>query len=213
MRKMALLLPARSRSSSLTSRQQFTFITPPVPTSLPSNSIVNMNAFKTVGLLVVVSVAYKLLFRKKPLGKLPPGPKPWPLVGNVTDLPPKGMPEYQHWRHHLEAYGPISSVTAMGQTLVILHDREAVHELMETRSAKTSSRPWFEYASNLCGFANFLSLKSYDEAFREQRKLVHQQLGTRKAVAQYNDVQVAETGRFLRSLLDAPAGLSEHINT
>lgn len=37
--------------------------------------------------------------------------------------------------------GPISSVTVMGQTIVILNDADLTFELFEKRSTKYSSRP------------------------------------------------------------------------
>ena len=77
---------------------------------------------------------------------LPPGPKPWPFVGNVADLPPKDNPEWKHWIQHKNLYGPISSVTVLGQTLIILNDKQAALELLEKRAAKHSNRPYMEFA-------------------------------------------------------------------
>jgi hypothetical protein len=36
---------------------------------------------------------------------LPPGPKGFPLVGNVNDLPKPGVLEANHWLKHKEQYG------------------------------------------------------------------------------------------------------------
>lgn len=81
---------------------------------------------------------------------LPPGPKPWPLVGSVTEFPPEGEVHWRHWLRHKDLYGPISSVTAMGQTLIIVHDRDAASELMEKRAANYSGRPVGTFANELC---------------------------------------------------------------
>lgn len=72
--------------------------------------------------------------------RLPPGPKPLPIVGNMLDLPPKGTPEFQHWFKHKDTYGPISSVTVMEHCLVILHDKEAANAVMGKKAQKTSAR-------------------------------------------------------------------------
>jgi hypothetical protein len=81
------------------------------------------------------------LSRRKNSIPLPPGPRGLPFVGNILDLPPPEMPEYQHWLEHKERYGPLSSVTVLGQTIVIIHDKRVAFELMEKRASKYSGRP------------------------------------------------------------------------
>ncbi|KAM4065683.1 cytochrome p450 [Hirsutella rhossiliensis] len=144
---------------------------------------------------------------------LPPGPKPLPIVGNIMDLPPKGVPEFQHWLKHKEAYGLISSVTVMGQTLVIIHDKQAAHHLMEKNSIKTSARPQFEFASKLCGFGEILASQQYGDKYRRGRKMVHQQLGTMAAATRYNDIQEVGARRFLLQVLNKPEHLIKHLKT
>lgn len=131
--------------------------------------------FVQIGIaLLLGSVIYRQCFAKKAGPRLPPGPKPLPIVGNIMDLPPKGVPEFQHWLKHKETYDLISSITVMGQTLVIIHDRHAAHDLMEKKSIKTSARPKSDFASSLCGLGEFVTMQQYDDKFRLYRKLIHQ---------------------------------------
>ena len=53
-----------------------------------------------------------------------------------------------------EIYGPISSVTVLGQTIVLIHDREMVFELLDKRSVKFSSRPSMFFGSEMCDEIN-----------------------------------------------------------
>jgi hypothetical protein len=72
---------------------------------------------------------------------LPPGPKGIPILGNVNDMPKPGMLECHHWLQHKDLYGPISSLTVLGQTFVIINDPDIAFELLRDRSAIHSSRP------------------------------------------------------------------------
>src|SRR5690348_15243261 len=83
-------------------------------------------------LTLSLAVLYHVYFQRN--RRLPPGPWPFPLVGNIGDLPPPGEAEYLHWLKHKDMYGPLSSVTVLGQPLVILHDRKAAEVLLEKTS-------------------------------------------------------------------------------
>jgi hypothetical protein len=80
---------------------------------------------------------------------LPPGPVGLPLVGNINDLPPQGSQEYIHWLQFKDRYGPLSSVTILGQTMIVIHDRRTALELMEKRASKHSGRPSMKFAMEM----------------------------------------------------------------
>lgn len=111
-------------------------------------------AFNHTIVVVLASLLALLLFKYSPGRKpksppLPPGPKGLPFVGNVSDLPPPGVPEYQHWLQHKERYGLLSSITVLGQTMIIIHDKEAAFELMEKRAQKHSGRPSMKFGMEM----------------------------------------------------------------
>jgi hypothetical protein len=80
---------------------------------------------------------------------LPPGPKGLPLLGNVNDLPKPGMLECHHWAQHKELYGPISSLTVLGQSFIIINDAQLALELLRDRSAAHSARPHMVFSSDM----------------------------------------------------------------
>ncbi|KAM0559990.1 hypothetical protein ACHAPJ_003945 [Fusarium lateritium] len=173
-----------------------------------------------MGFLLIPAVAlaillvYYLVFPKKQTGlPLPPGPKPLPVVGNMFDLPPAGVAEYKHWAKHKDLYGPISSLSVLGTNLIVLNDKDAIHELLEKRSTKTSSRPWSPFASELCGFSVMLPVIPYTNKFRYYRKLVHQQMGTKLICSRFQDIQDLESLRFLIRTIEQPEKFQKHIKT
>ncbi|KAI9167940.1 Multifunctional cytochrome P450 monooxygenase af510 [Paramyrothecium foliicola] len=163
---------------------------------------------------VLAVVLYYTLWRRKesPL-PLPPGPKPLPIIGNYKDLPPPGKLEYEHWLELREKYGDLSSITVLGQPMILLHDKQAALDLLEKTSLKTSNRPAQPFGNEMCGFGRLLPTLQYDTEFRNQRKLIHQELGTKALSSRFADVLDVESRRFLFRVLQNPEDLREHIKT
>ncbi|OTA95517.1 hypothetical protein M434DRAFT_393743 [Hypoxylon sp. CO27-5] len=142
---------------------------------------------------------------------LPPGPRGLPLLGNLNDLPKPGVLEAHHWLKHKELYGPLSSITVMGQTIVIINDARLAFELLEKRSAKYSSRPRQIFAGEMVGWGNALALSPYNDRFRAYRKNMSRVMGTKTNTSQFNKLQEAEVGHFLLHLLENPEDFVNHI--
>src|SRR4051794_34822190 len=105
-----------------------------------------------LALLLGVAAAYLVnhLVRSKNHDRpLPPGPRGIPILGNVNDLPKPGMLECYHWLKHKDLYGPISSITVLGQTFVIINDAQIALELLRDRSAIHSARPYMVFSSEM----------------------------------------------------------------
>jgi hypothetical protein len=102
--------------------------------------------------LLVGAVAYLInhLAHTNRTGRpLPPGPKGLPLLGNVNDLPKPGVLECHHWVQHKEQYGPLSSITVLGQTFIIINDAQLALELLRDRPAAHAARPHMVFSSDM----------------------------------------------------------------
>lgn len=104
--------------------------------------------------LVLVLIAY---WRKSTRNVLqPPGPKGYPLLGNIFDLPRvkawityanwehlyKGKWSYAHLTHESNMFlGGIIYASVLGQHILIINDREIAIELLERRAHIYSDRP------------------------------------------------------------------------
>ncbi len=56
-------------------------------------------------------------------------------------------------------------------------------------------------------------MQPYSDTFRAYRKAMHRVLGSKNAVAQFNDLQEVEVRRFLLRVLQSPTDLNQHIRT
>ncbi|KAI4106153.1 MAG: hypothetical protein LQ339_003150 [Xanthoria mediterranea] len=164
-----------------------------------------------VTLIVVLGIfIIRKLLKQKSNPRLPPGPKPLPVVGNILDLPPKGVPEFQHYLKHKDTFGPISSITVMGLPLVIFHDKEAAQAVMGKSAQKTSARPQLNFAT-LCGFENFLITQQYNDKYRQHRKMVHQEIGTKRLSAGFQPIQEKEALRFVLQTFNDPDNMMVYL--
>ncbi|KAI9934766.1 hypothetical protein ASPWEDRAFT_654684 [Aspergillus wentii DTO 134E9] len=159
-----------------------------------------------IGLYIVKS----FLTPQKHHPPLPPGPRPKPFIGNLQDLPSVGDQDWKHWYKHKDLYGPISSVTAFGQTIVVLNEARLAVELLEKRSAIHSDRPPGVF-SELSGWNLILGTLPYSDRFRSYRKILHQQIGSNLSVSRFNHVQETEARRFLLRVLNSPEDVIHHI--
>ncbi|EJD08416.1 cytochrome P450 [Fomitiporia mediterranea MF3/22] len=142
---------------------------------------------------------------------LPPGPKPKPIIGNLLDLPPPGQQEWIHWAKHKKLYGPISSVTMLGTTMIIINDLRIAVELLDKKSGIFSDRPILVFGGIMVGWDQCLALLRYGQRHRMIRKTLHHTIGTNEAMRKYYVQEETEVRRFLYKTMRDPSNLSENI--
>ncbi|KAH0578149.1 hypothetical protein H2248_004113 [Termitomyces sp. 'cryptogamus'] len=159
--------------------------------------------------LIFVSLLMSKRFLWKPKFCLPPGPKGWPVIGNLFDMP-KEM-TWQTFAQWGKTYGDISSVTVFGQSIIIINSVEVAHKLLNEKGRIYSDRPVLPMGGELIGWKNAIPLLRYGDKFQLHRKRFHQLFGTPAATKTLHETENIGVRNFLRNVCNSPGDLTAYI--
>ncbi|KAG2033215.1 cytochrome P450 [Suillus americanus] len=172
--------------------------------SISNVTWLNLLCLTGVGIYLVKRV----VIRKNP-APYPPGPRGWPLIGNILDMPRiKPWLTFTEWGHK---YGDITHIEVLGRHIIVLNSIKTALEMMDSKSTLYSDRPVLPMAGELVGWKDSLPFLPYGDLFRRHRRNFHRVVGSRAAVDVYNGIEEVETHRFLKRVLAEPDRLQEHV--
>lgn len=177
-----------------------------------------------VAILVALYVLRRLMqSKKRPLH--PPGPKPWPILGNALDMPSsKEWLTFEKWGEEYGKLvrddhnalinswlGDISSIDVFGQRIVVLNDVETAFNMLQKKDNIYSDRPTLQMGGELVGWKDTLVLLRPCERFRFYRKGFHQTIGTPQLIREFLPLEEQIGQRLLQKFAEDPTGLYKHI--
>ncbi|KAI0674482.1 cytochrome P450 [Trametes maxima] len=140
---------------------------------------------------------------------LPPGPRPLPLIGNVFDMPMSNIGA--SFMDITAKYGDVVYMNVLGQPMVILGSFKALSELLESKSAVSSDRP-YSPMSEMIGFSQWdFVLMGYNSCWRTRRRAFHQHFNANASVS-YRPTQLHLVQRLLQKLAISPKKFINHIH-
>ncbi|TFK89697.1 cytochrome P450 [Polyporus arcularius HHB13444] len=170
-------------------------------------------------LTVIVASACLLLisfYLRAPVkSRLPPGPRPLPVIGNLLDIP--RVRPWEVYRELSRKYGKSSSrhdwnlisLQVFGRTLIIVDNHDIAVDLLDKRSSIYSSRPPSKTV-DLCGWGWDFAFMPYGPLWRAHRRVLSPHL-SRDGVAMFNDYHATNAHRLLQRLLSTPEKLVDHV--
>ncbi|KAK7015662.1 cytochrome P450 [Favolaschia claudopus] len=159
-----------------------------------------LTTFDAVFGVVALAMWYHL-YTRQGSPPLPPGPKGWPVIGNLLDMPRShAWKTFSAWA---EVYGGIVGVKLIGQSFVILNDPVIADELLKKKV--NADRPLLHMA-NLSGWESVLSSARYGSRFRAYRKLIAQVIGNRTKMENFYPTLEYQANMFLKRVLSNPEG-------
>lgn len=139
---------------------------------------------------------------------LPPGPKGFPLIGNMLDLADSDVVRTKARAWH-EKYGDIFYTKIGGTDYVWLSSPKVVKDLMDKKSAIYSSRAPAPLAQDVASAGRRQLFMEYGPQWRQLRKSSHALLNSTAAI-KYQPVQDFESKQLMVELLDSPERFYEH---
>ncbi|KAF8211924.1 cytochrome P450 [Mycena galopus ATCC 62051] len=140
----------------------------------------------------------------------PPGPRPW--LGFLA-LPSGTDKEWVTYGKWAEKWGDITSVTAFGQTVVVVNSLKTAVEILDKKSANYSDRPVFQMCGELVGWTlGSALLSARTPQFRWTRKNFHQLIGSQASVKKFHPIEIEECRKLMQRLLQSPEQFRSHIH-
>ncbi|XP_010244431.1 PREDICTED: cytochrome P450 98A2 [Nelumbo nucifera] len=145
--------------------------------------------------ILFISLAYKLYQRLR--FKLPPGPRPWPIVGNLYDIKPVRFRCFHEWS---QTYGPIISVW-FGSTLnVIVSNSELAKEVLKENDQQLADRHRSRSAAKFSREGKDLIWADYGPHYVKVRKVCTLELFTPKRLEALRPIREDEVTAMVESI-------------
>ncbi|KZV85698.1 cytochrome P450 [Exidia glandulosa HHB12029] len=157
-----------------------------------------------------VAVVAPLLWLSQDKQQRPPGPRRFPLLGNVLDISVDDIwLLFSRWG---KEYGSLVYIKIFNQPTLIINSHHIAVDLMTRRARVYSDRPWNYVAKELLLGGHFMPFMDYNDRCRRLRRAAQE--GFRKAtLPRYRKIQQAEATRAASELLQHSANWVEHLST
>ncbi|GFF43267.1 fumitremorgin C synthase [Aspergillus lentulus] len=158
----------------------------------------------TTIVLAIIYYIHGLLVELRRQKRLPPGPMPLPLIGNLHQhRTTEPWVQYQEWHKKL---GPIIKLEMGQRTVIVLGNHETVNELLNRRGKVYCSPPRFAFCGDCMSKSTFPIFLPYSTRRREIHRLLVTTLAP-SACKAYADVQERESLRLAFRLLVSDANI------
>ncbi|KAK4395817.1 Flavonoid 3'-monooxygenase [Sesamum angolense] len=150
--------------------------------------------------------------RRRRSPRLPPGPRPWPIIGNLPQLGPK---PHQSMAALARVHGPLMHLKMGFVNVVVAASAGVAEQFLKVHDANFSNRPPNAGAKYVAYNYQDMVFAPYGPRWRLLRKICAVHLFSAKALDDFRHVRQEEVGILTRALASAgqtPASLGQMLN-
>ncbi|KAL6853812.1 hypothetical protein ACP4OV_019841 [Aristida adscensionis] len=147
-----------------------------------------------------------LLLRRLVYGRLPPGPRPWPVVGNLFDVGAVRCRCFQEWARR---HGPIMTVWLGTSPTVVVSTPELAREVLRTHDQQLAGRARNRSSERFSRGGQDLIWADYGPHYIKVRKLCNLELFTPRRLEALRPIREDEVTAMVEAIhaaVAAPAG-------
>ncbi|GLJ45264.1 hypothetical protein SUGI_0952740 [Cryptomeria japonica] len=146
----------------------------------------------------VISVVYMLTkLRSKPSERLPPGPRPWPLIGNILQV---GKNVNESFSELAKIHGPLMTLHLGWRTTVVASSPAMARQVLQTQDQSLSARTMIEAAKCLEYGENSLVWRDCVPRWRTLRRICTTQLFTVKRLEALHQLRREQVRSMMRAI-------------
>jgi flavonoid 3'-monooxygenase len=153
-----------------------------------------------VSVTVCYFVSFLLRADKRRGAPLPPGPRGWPVLGNLPQL---GGKTHQTLHQMTKVYGPVLRLRFGSSVVVVAGSAAVAEQFLRTHDGKFSSRPPNSGGEHMAYNYQDVVFAPYGPRWRAMRKVCAVNLFSARALDDLRGFREREAALMVRSLADA----------
>ncbi|XP_016457208.2 trimethyltridecatetraene synthase [Nicotiana tabacum] len=169
------------------------------------------SVFITLGCLLALAIISKVIIDQYPKRKLPPGPRQWPIIGNLNLL---GSLPHESLHHLLQKYGDLMFLKFGSKPVLVASSPEMAKEFLKTHDASFASRPALSAGKYTSYNYSDMTWAPYGAFWRQARKIYLTEIFNSKRLESFKYIRVEETRTLISSLhtlSGKPVFLKDHL--
>ncbi len=154
-----------------------------------------------------------VLFKKSGTLRLPPGPRPWPVVGNLLQLSQGGENMHETFTNWAKQYGPLIYLRLGSMHTVVASSPAMIKEFLKTHDQQFFHRPTQTMMGEIVFANNGIAFADGGPMWRHLRKICLTELFTAKRLQSFEPMRTKEISSMINNIYtESEKGKSVNLN-